>query len=76
MYNDLSSLYISKSITGLQYAQIKKEIQEGFLLNPNILAVTDFDMYKEDKSLYIYVKVKLQDGYILEEKTEVWSIKG
>lgn len=65
-----------KSITGLQYAQIKKEIQEGFLLNPNILAVTDFDMYKEDKSLYIYVKVKLQDGYILEEKTEVWSIKG
>ena len=57
-------------------AQIKKEIQDGFLLNPNILAVTDFDMYKENKSLIISVKVKLQDGYILEEKTEAWNIKG
>lgn len=66
----------SKSITGLQYAQIKKEIEDGFKLNPNILAVTGFDMYKDDKNLYISVKVKLQDGYILEEKTEAWNIKG
>lgn len=65
-----------KAISGLQFAQIKKEIQDGFLLNPNILSVSDFDMYKDDKALYISVKVKLQDGYILEEKTEVWSIKG
>lgn len=66
----------SKAISGMQFAQIQKEIQDGFLLNPNILAVTDFDMYKENKVLYISVKVKLQDGYILEEKTEAWSIKG
>ena len=66
----------SKAISGMQFAQIRKEIQDGFLLNPNILAVSDFDMYKENKSLIISVKVKLQDGYILEEKTEAWNIKG
>ena len=66
----------SKAISGMQFAQIQKEIQDGFLLNPNILAVTDFDMYKEKNLLYISVKVKLQDGYILEEKTEAWNIKG
>lgn len=64
-----------KAIDGLIYAQIKSEVEQGFKLNPNILAVTEFDMYKEDKSLMIYVKVKLQDGYILEEKTEVYTIK-
>lgn len=66
----------SKAISGLQFAQIKKEVQDGFLLNPNILVVADFDMYKNGKSLYISVGVKLQDGYILKEKTEVWKIKG
>jgi len=64
-----------KAIDGLIYAQIKSEVEQGFKLNPNILAVTGFDMYKEDKSLMIYVKVKLQDGYILEEKTEIYIIK-
>lgn len=64
-----------KSITGLLYAQIKKEIEDGFKLNPNILEVREVELYKTNKTLEIYVSVKLQDGYILEEKTEVYLIK-
>lgn len=64
-----------KSISGIEYAQIKKEVEEGFKLNPNILSVEDFNIIKDQKTLSIYVKVKLQDGYILEEKTEIYSIK-
>lgn len=64
-----------KNINGLLYAQIKKEIEDGFLLNPNIKTVESVELTKEDKSLCIYVKVKLADGYILEEITEVYRIE-
>lgn len=64
-----------KSISGLMYAQIKSEIENGFKLNPNILQVLDVGIEKDDTSLVISVKVKLQDGYILEEKTEVYNLK-
>ncbi|OLA94798.1 MAG: hypothetical protein BHW64_01955 [Candidatus Melainabacteria bacterium LEY3_CP_29_8] len=57
------------------YAQIKKEIEDGFLLNPNIKTVESVELTKEDKSLCIYVKVKLADGYILEEISEVYRIE-
>ncbi len=64
-----------KNINGLLYAQIKKEIEDGFLLNPNIKTVESVELTKEDKSLCIYVKVKLADGYILEEISEVYRIE-
>lgn len=64
-----------KNISGLLYAQIKKEIEDGFLLNPNIKTVESVELTKEDKSLCIYVKVKLADGYILEEISEVYRIE-
>ena len=64
-----------KSISGILYAQIKKEIEDGFLLNPNIKQVESIELTKENKTLNIYVKVRLSDGYILEEKTEVYRIK-
>ncbi len=73
-----TSAYLTKGykvVDGLLYAQIKKEIEEGFALNPNILSIMECDVYKEDKALMIYVKVKLIDGTILEEKTDVWSLK-
>lgn len=63
-----------KSISGLMYAQIKSEIEQGFKLNPNILQVLNVNLYKEEKSLVIYTEVKLQDGYILENKTEVFNL--
>lgn len=64
-----------KTISPLQFSQIKKEIEDGFLLNPNIQSVEDVQLWKEDKKTMLYIKVKLTDGYILEEKTEVYSIK-
>lgn len=64
-----------KSIGGLEYAQIKKEIEDGFKLNPNIQRVLDVQLYKKDKKLCVYVKCQLLDGYILEEKTETFEIK-
>lgn len=64
-----------KNISGILYAQIKKEIEDGFLLNPNIKNVESVELTKEKNTLSIYVKVKLADGYILEEKTEVYNIK-
>ena len=73
-----TSAYLAKGykfVDGLLFAQIKKEIEEGFLLNPNIIRVLDCNVYKEDKTLMIYVKVKLIDGTILEETTEIWSLK-
>lgn len=63
-----------KKIDGLQFAQIKKEIEEGFKLNPNILEVSDIDIYKEEKNVVVELKVKLQDGYILEEKIEAYTV--
>lgn len=64
-----------KAINGLLYAQIQKEIEEGFKLNPNIVSVEDVQLQKNNKMLEIYVKCKLKDGYILEEKQEVYSLK-
>lgn len=64
-----------KNISGLLYAQIKKEIEDGFLLNPNIKNIESVELTKENKILCIYVKVKLADGYILEEITEVYRIE-
>lgn len=72
-----SSLYKLKgykSISALQFAQIKKEIEDGFLLNPNIKSVEDVRLWKEERTTMLYVKVKLADGYILEEKTEVINV--
>ena len=63
-----------KSISTLQYSQIVKEIKDGMLLNPNIRNVEDVRLWKEDKTTMLYIKVKLFDGYILEEKTEVFEI--
>ena len=63
-----------KSISALQFAQIKKEIEHGFLLNPNIKNVEDVRLWKEGRTMMLYVKVKLADGYILEEKTEVINV--
>ena len=63
-----------KSISGLMYAQIKSEIEQGFKLNPNILQVLDVGLAKEEASLVISAKVKLKDGYILEEKTEIFNL--
>jgi hypothetical protein len=63
-----------KSISALQFAQIKKEIEDGFLLNPNIKSVEDVRLWKEGRTMMLYVKVKLADGYILEEKTEVINV--
>lgn len=63
-----------KSISGLMYAQIKSEIEQGFKLNPNILQVLDVGLEKEETSLVMSAKVKLKDGYILEEKTEVFNL--
>lgn len=63
-----------KSISGLMYAQIKSEIEQGFRLNPNILQVLDVGLAKEETSLIISAKVKLKDGYILEEKTEIFNL--
>lgn len=64
-----------KSIGGLEYAQIKKEIENGFKLNPNIQGILDVQLYKKGKKLCVYVKCQLQDGYILEEKTEIYEMK-
>ena len=63
-----------KSISGLMYAQIKNEIENGFKLNPNILKVLDVGLEKEESALVISAKVKLKDGYILEEKTEIFNL--
>lgn len=63
-----------KSISALQFAQIKKEIEDGFLLNPNIKSVEDVRLWKENRTTMLHVKVKLADGYILEEKTEVINV--
>lgn len=63
-----------KSISALQFAQIKKEIEDGFLLNPNIKSVEDVRLWKEERTTMLHVKVKLADGYILEEKTEVINV--
>ena len=63
-----------KSISALQFAQIKKEIEDGFLLNPNIKSVDDVRLWKEERTTMLYVRVKLADGYILEEKTEVINV--
>ncbi len=65
-----------KNVDGMLYAQIQKEIEEGFLLNPNILKVLDVQLYKVDNVLNVYVKVQLQDGYILEESTQEYTLKG
>jgi len=73
-----TSLYKAKgykNIDGILYSQIRKEIEEGFLLNPNILKVLDVELYKIDDVLNVRVKVQLQDGYILEEKTEEYILK-
>ena len=73
-----TSLYLirgHKSITGKEYAQIKSEIENGFKLNPNIKRVADVQLYRRDKALGVYVKCQLIDGYILEEKTEIFNIK-
>lgn len=73
-----TSLYLirgCKNISGKEYAQIKSEIEDGFKLNPNIKCVLDVQLYKKDKILGVYVKCQLIDGYILEEKTEVFNIK-
>ena len=64
-----------KNISGVLYAQIKKEIEDGFLLNPNIKNIESVELSKENNTLSIYVKVKLADGYILEEKTEAYRIE-
>lgn len=72
-----TSLYMLKgykSISALQFSQIKKEIEDGFLLNPNIQSVEDVRLWKEDRTTMVYIKVKLTDGYILEEKTEVFNV--
>lgn len=63
-----------KSISALQFSQIKKEIEEGFLLNPNIQSVENCFLWKAERTTMLYVKVKLTDGYILEEKTEVFNV--
>ena len=63
-----------KNIDGVLYAQVRKEIEEGFLLNPNILKVLDVQLYKVDDVLNVYTKVQLADGYILEEKTETYVL--
>lgn len=63
-----------KNIDGMLYAQIKKEIEDGFLLNPNIVKVLDLKLYKVEDEINVYVKVQLQDGYILEEKTETYKL--
>lgn len=64
-----------KSISALQFAQIKQEVEHGFLLNPNIKSVEDFRLWKDGKITMVYVKVRLLDGYILEEKTEIYNLK-
>ena len=73
-----TSLYLlkgHKSIGGMEYAQIKKEVENGFKLNPCIRNVIDFRLYKREKTLCVYVKCQLIDGYILEESTEVFELK-
>lgn len=64
----------SKQITGMQYAQLKKEIEEGFKLNPNILKTENITIEKDEKTLAIGVTVYLKNGNILKEKFETWSI--
>lgn len=64
-----------KSISGDDFAQIKKEVETGFALNPNIDRVEDFNLYRKDKTTMVYVKVKLIDGYILEENEEIIYLK-
>jgi len=64
-----------KNIDGMLYSQIRQEIEEGFLLNPNIQKVLNVELYKVDNVLNVAVKVQLQDGYILEEKTEEYILK-
>lgn len=73
-----TSLYMlkgKKNISGEDFAQIKKEIDDGFTLNPNIDRVEDFNLYRENKTTKVYLKVKLIDGYILEENQEVIFLK-
>lgn len=74
-----TSLYMlkgKKRISGENFAQIKKEVDDGFALNPNIEAVTDFNLWREEKTTMVYVKVKLIDGYILEDMQEIVYLKG
>ena len=74
-----TSLYMlkgKKRISGEDFAQIKKEVDDGFALNPNIEAVTDFNLWREEKTTMVYVKVKLIDGYILEDMQEIVYLKG
>lgn len=64
-----------KNIDGMLYSQIRQEIEDGFLLNPNIQKVLNVELYKVNNVLNVAVKVQLQDGYILEEKTEEYILK-
>lgn len=64
----------NKQITGMQYAQLKKEIEDGFKLNPNILKTENITIEKEKNTLIIGVTIHLKDGYILNEKFETWSM--
>ena len=69
-----TSLYMlkgKKNISGEDFAQIKKEVEDGFSLNPNIDRVEYFNLYREGSTIMVYVKVRLTDGYILEENQEI-----
>lgn len=71
-----TSLYLlkgKKAISYKEYLQIVNEIKDGVKLHPAIDEAKTIEFSKENDVLYIEITLKLKDGSLIKEETEVYN---